>query len=199
MEVYGDIPRRPLFLGMLAEDAWLSEEPARELHRLYGKYFRAKFSLDQYSVAGGGVSSRSSGIVEALGVEEAVERLILIMQDVAGAMAFPAGPATRAQAVGVVHEDTIAEDALQVIIRRHGIEFFQMEDVVLHTLLQPAGRSRVTRHRLVRFAHRSFQDWFLARKLAFDGNDGARLEASSAAARFLASMRADLSNGGDLP
>jgi hypothetical protein len=35
-DVYGDIPKRPLFLGMLAEDAWAGTEPARELHRLYG-------------------------------------------------------------------------------------------------------------------------------------------------------------------
>ena len=63
-----------------------------------------------------------------------------------------------AQSVDVIPEDTIAEDALQAITRHHGIEFFQMEDVVLHMLLQPAGQSRVTRRRVIRFAHRSFQD-----------------------------------------
>ncbi len=45
-EKYGDIPRRPLFLQMLAEDAWSGSDPEKQLFRLYGKYFRAKLRRD---------------------------------------------------------------------------------------------------------------------------------------------------------
>jgi hypothetical protein len=85
-EIYGDIPKRPLFLGMLAEDAWSGNEPARQLHRLYGKYFRRKFLLDRRSMAASGAEKRPSAIVDALGHDEAVERLIHVMQDAADRM-----------------------------------------------------------------------------------------------------------------
>jgi hypothetical protein len=194
--VYGDIPKRPLFLGMLAEDAWSGNEPERQLHRLYGKYLRKKFLLDRRSIAASGASTRPSAIVEELGIDEAAERLVLVMQEAANEM-FAILGGEQGRLAGRV-QDTIGERRLREIAIQHGISSLQLEDVVSHSLLQPAGKDQRTRERLLRFAHRSFQDWFLARWYAEHG--GASLELlPDSVAKFLSAMREDLAAGGSLP
>jgi hypothetical protein len=193
-QLYGDIPKRPLFLGMLLEDAWSGEDPARQLHRLYGKYFRHKFSLDRQGIAALGTARRPSALIDALGLEEAAERLIAVMQDAAEKMYQVTAAAD--QPFGVQH-DTIGEADLRAMASRHSIPFVQIEELAMHSLLQPAGRHVVSRERLARFAHRSFQDWFLARHYAAHKLDDAGLP--DAAARFLAAVRADLAAGQSLP
>jgi hypothetical protein len=197
--VYGDIPKRPLFLGMLAEDAWAGGEPVRQLHRLYGHYFRRKFWLDRFSPSAGGRSRRPSRIVDAFGFDEASEKLIRIMEDAASRMVeYEKQAAVNASADVLVQRDTIEEDKLKRIAAYHGIEFLQFEDLTMHSLLQPGGRDRVTRARLCRFAHRSYQDWFLARHMARNGHDGVAA-VPEAVARFLTPMIADLEQALDLP
>jgi hypothetical protein len=194
VEVYGDIPKRPLFLGMLAEDAWSGDEPARQLHRLYGKYFRKKFLLDRHSIAAGGATKRASPIVEVFGSDEASDRLMRVMEDAAARM-FEA--AERSERTTARQHDTLGEGGLREIGTEHGVPVFQLEDITMHSLLQPAERDAVSRERLVRFAHRSFQEWFLARHYAREGHFDARLPRT--AARFLSSMRASLEAGEALP
>jgi hypothetical protein len=193
-EIYGDIPKRPLFLGMLAEDAWSGHEPARQLHRLYGKYFRKKFALDRHSIAAGGASRRPSAIVDTLGSEETVERLIHVMQDASDAMLKVSGAP---DVLITLQRDTISERELRDIANKQGLPFVQLEDVAMHSLLQPAGRDPVTRERLLRFAHRSFQDWFLARQFAEYDRKADGLP--DTVKRFLKAMRVDLAAGKALP
>jgi hypothetical protein len=92
--------------------------------------------------------------------------------------------------------DTMTESALREIGTEHGVPVFQLEDITMHSLLQPAGRDPVSRERLVRFAHRSFQEWYLARHFA--RKDSFDIELPRTATRFLGSMRADLEAGGAL-
>lgn len=194
-EVFGDIPKRPLFLGMLTEDAWSGNEPARQLHRLYGQYFRKKFHLDRHSMAASGADNRPSAIVDAFGQEEAAERLILVMQDAAGTMLqITESPDGRS----AVHRDTISEKELKIIAARYDVPFLQIEDMAMHSLLQPGGRDPATRQRLMRFAHRSFQDWFLARHFAADGREIYK-GLPPTVVRFLHAMRDDIAAGGTLP
>jgi hypothetical protein len=193
--IYGDIPRRPLFLGMLAQDAWSGNEPERQLHRLYGQYFRRKFLLDRIGMAAGGVSQRPSQIVDAFGFDETCERLVLVMQDVADSMLEIT---TDKEGNGAAnHREVISESTLRSIASRHSVPMTQIEDIIMHSLLQPAGRNPM-REREYRFAHRSYQDWFLARANAADR----RLPYSGlppATLRFLEAMKADLDAGKDLP
>jgi hypothetical protein len=197
-EIYGDIPKRPLFLGMLAEDAWSGGEPTRELHRLYGKYFREKFLLDRYSAAAGGISRRPSHMVDHFGIDEALERLILVMQDSAGLMISYVQIDGQSDKLILIQHDTISEDRLRGVATNRGIEFIQLEDVVLHSLLQPGGRNLVTRQRLLRFAHRSFQDWFLARHLVLSAERRSAVLPDSVS-RFMTAMQLDIDNGVALP
>lgn len=192
-EVYGDIPKRPLFLGVLVEDAWFGKEPARFLHRLYGTYFRNKFDIDRTSPAARGVQGRPSEIADRLGNDEAKEMLIRIMQE--ADMLEVSGPQGARSAI---HRDTITEAALRNLSARLGIPFIQVEDVAMHSLLQPSNPDRKTRERLLRFAHRSFQDWFLARHFAAQDRE-IYPGLPPLTFRFLTTMKEDLAAGHGLP
>lgn len=194
-EVYGDIPKRPLFLGMLAEDVWSGKEPAQNLHRLYGTYFRNKFDIDRINPAARGLQTRPSDIADRFGNDEAKEMLIRLMQEAADQMLDVSGSPGQQTAM---HRDTIAEGTLRELAARFGIPFFQIEDVAMHSLLQPGGRDPRTRERLLRFAHRSFQDWFLARQYAELGRESYP-GLPPLAFRFLTAMQADLAAGNVLP
>jgi hypothetical protein len=117
------------------------------------------------------------------------------MQDAADQMLKIAGPVGSRSAI---HLDTISEKRLREIARKHDVPVVQIEDIAMHSLLQPAGRDPITHERTMRFAHRSFQDWFLARQYAENGQE-VYPGMSTAAQRFLTSMRADLADGGSLP
>jgi hypothetical protein len=198
-EIYGDIPKRPLFLSMLAEDAASGKSPERELHRLYGSYFRRKFRIDRYSQAAMGMEARPSAVVDQLGTDEAEERLIVLMEHVARHLH------DTLQADGMSRRgpaDGVSESILKGFARKLDIAEATLEDLVLHSLLRPAGRD-ARRERLVEFSHRSFEEWFLARSLARDPAVRSDVAGGSAltdlTVRFLAAMRADLSAGRGLP
>jgi hypothetical protein len=194
-EVYGDIPKRPLFLGMLVEDAWSGKEPARNLHRLYGTYFRNKFDIDRNSPAARGTQARPSEIADRFGNDEAKEMLIRVMQEAADQMLEVSEIAGSRSAI---HRDTISEGSLREFSASLGIAFMRIEDVAMHSLLQPSGRDQKSRERLLRFAHRSFQDWFVARQFAEQGRE-IYPGLPPLAFRFLTAMQKDLAAGDDLP
>jgi len=199
-QVYGDIPKRPLFLGMLAADAFAGLSPERELHRLYGTYFRQKFGYDRASQAAHGVTSRRSTIVDRFGVEEAEVRLMQLMERVAHTIHLRRIAADNSRSVPA--SGAIAERELKVLARDLDIIDATLEEVVLHSLLRPGGRDGQTRDRLVLFSHRSFEEWFLARRLAsLPAEDVAVMVAtlSDGTVKFLQAMQRDVAMGLDLP
>ena len=178
-EVYGDIPKRPLFLGMLAIDAWNGREPDAELHLLYNGYVRQKLAHDRYSAAG--VVVRDGQAQARLGEAEYVERMLLAMQDLAGAIVI----------AGAGDADTAVADEtclMASVLNRLG-EAPRFEELLLNSLLAPAGRDPATRQRLVRFAHQSFFDWFSAR-WSLSQPDGSPMTALSPAAMAFAEKMA---------
>jgi hypothetical protein len=96
------------------------------------------------------------------------------------------------------HPDAITESALLRIAAAVGITELQLEELAMHSLLQPRGRASITRERLLGFAHKSYEEWFLARAWAYMSAtppagiaDGVR--------RFLIPMAADRAAGLPLP
>lgn len=179
-QVYGDIPRRPLFLGMLAEDADAGREPETDLHKLYDAYVRQKLVRDRYSAAG--VVVRSGEAQERLGEAEYVERMVLAMQDLAGELAQRGG--------AVAEGSLIDEETLVSCVAARLGHVPALEDLLLNSLLMPAGRDLVTRRRQMRFAHHSFLDWFAARWSLAEPQLAAGVTLSEAAEDFAVKMRA---------
>lgn len=158
---YGDIPRRPLFLGMLAEDAWSGADPERELHRLYGRYFRSKLDKDWYS---GGVINRTvrnTKFANQFGYDETIERMLLAMQSLALVL-FD-------RKESPYPEGVIGARELEASTREAFGSFENAEETLLLSMLKPLGRDSRTRERTFEFAHQSFQDWFTARGLVYEG------------------------------
>jgi len=180
--LYGDIPKRPLFLGMLAEDAWAGLAPETHLHRLYGVYFRRKLLHDRYGAQSRPV--REGAIAEQFGLDEIIHRMMAAMQAVAIRMGRPDGAGS-----------LINERDLQAIVLETVGTYGQVEEVALNSLMQPAGRDLLTGARVFRFAHQSFQDWFTARWLANGGDPAELAEVSPGVAAFAAAMALDVAEG----
>lgn len=176
-EVYGDIPRRPLLLGMLAIDAWAGREPDTDLHLLYEGYVRQKLARDRYSHAGVVVRD---GLAQArLGEEEYVERMILAMQDLAGKIATAGAKGSEPSPAD--------ETALMACVSDHFDLTPGLEELLLNSLLVPSGRDGA-RRRLVRFAHESFFDWFAARWSLANPQEASGVALSPAAQDFARKM-----------
>ncbi|MFL6843613.1 MAG: NACHT domain-containing protein [Allosphingosinicella sp.] len=192
---YGDIPKRPLFLGMLAEDAWLEKDPEQKLHRLYGKYLRRKIEGDRWSAGAFGKVVRQGRLAEQFGFDESTERMIRAMQNVAGNLLE--GDKGNVPAEGYSVFD---EEVLEQCIASEGGVGARAEEVVLNSVVQPAGRNPLTGRRQFRFAHKSFQEWFAARHLVSCSVSLARIgKENEAVWKFAAGMAADQAVGRDLP
>lgn len=184
---YGDIPKRPLFLGMMAEDAYSGKSPSTKLHILYGSYFRRKFEVDCIGVSDATGTARYSDVVARFGVSEACERLIVTMQSVSHRMV---------EISNCEEIESISELDLLKSANDAGIYDVISEDLSMHSLMQPAGRDRLGRRKF-RFAHKSFHDWFLARHCVYTSSYSNKMTA--AARSFYDAMTADLVSGGSLP
>jgi len=192
-EHYGDIPRRPLFLSMLAEDAWQGEAPERELYRLYGKYFRAKLQRDWANSTSTNRLVRGEALAQRYGKEEAAEVLIRMMQELAFKLHMRSLEATAPDGL------TFPEELLRASASAALGISDRIEDVLLMSLVQPSGRDPVTRQRSYRFAHKSFYDWFLARALIANKRPEASDQLAPTAKTFLAQMEAGIRRGESLP
>ncbi|MCG8545860.1 MAG: restriction endonuclease [Alphaproteobacteria bacterium] len=189
---YGDIPKRPLFLGMLAEDAWGGEDPEEVLFRLYGKYFRKKLERDWVSIAAPDRVVRSGEVARRYGKEQAAEELIWMMQR----LALDIHDASDAAEQGGT---LIEEQALRTCVSTTIGPIEMIEEVLFASLIQPAGRDPVSRRRLYRFAHKSFLDWFMARALVEEGRSAEFATTSVATRAFGEAMSAALDRGEALP
>jgi len=196
---YGDIPRRPLFLQMLAEDAWSGSDPEEKLFRLYGKYFHAKLKKDWERADTPSKAVRLGRIVEKFGKSEARERMIQIMQKLA---LLASGYDWGVQSDGTFVEIKttqlrMTEDEVIVVIEEVTGEAPIVEELLLNSLLQPAGRDPLSRKRLFKFAHQSFFDWFVARAIV---QWSLKIEPpSQVISDFVTDMRTAVSKGEELP
>lgn len=178
-DIYGDIPKRPLFLGMLATDAWRDIEPERELHRLYETYLRRKLHEDRYSASAEGKVVRIGSLGIRLGSDEFTERLMQMMTVVAGRMVGTIGEG----GLALISEVELIGSAESI-----GASFERAEELALNSVLQPNGRG--TQGRMFRFAHQSFQDWFAAKHLVESGLDW-RSDRYAPAVQFFADLMAN--------
>jgi hypothetical protein len=184
-EIYGDIPERPLFLNMLSQDAWSGIEPSKKLHLLYENYFKRKFERDIHSSLEKFAVRRPSTAVDQLGSEEAYNRLVSMLTSLSRELLT-----TKLGKDPFIQKEFFTEDLLNRHLRKANLPEVLFEEILMHSLLLPAGRDRATRFRMARFAHKSFQDWFTARSLVNELEiDLDRLQPSIV--RFLSNMRSE--------
>lgn len=158
IQYYGDIPKRPLFLRMLLSD--IVERDLREINlaELYLRYLKQKFLIDRETSTGNPQVRRPLAMEEDY--EYVCESLFKIMTLVAGRMF------RNFTAFGYVAlEATIEESAVRDIAAKVSGNNLDLPSVLLNSVLVPFGK-RGEFHPgaiSVAFAHKSFQEFFLAR------------------------------------
>jgi hypothetical protein len=153
---YGDIPKRPLFLKMVLSD--VAERGVRRcnLAELYLRCLRGKFLADRDT------STNNPKVRRPIGMEEDYDyvcgRLFDIMTRVAGTMWTTENSEVRLQPI-------VEESVVRAIIAEVAGDGLNLASVLLNSVLVPFGKRRLqgSGALTITFAHRSFQEFFLAR------------------------------------
>lgn len=147
-QFYGDIPKRPLFLNMVIQDIEANNVQSSTISELYEKYISKKYYRDRSGVSG--YSNRQLNKNENFVLQE----LFHFQEDLVGLMFIAKGGE-------VVQTYSIDEIQVLPLLEQYGFTREEISDVLNHSVLMPLDK-RVTNFRL-RFAHKSFQDYFFAR------------------------------------
>ena len=156
-ELYGDIPRRPLFLSMLVDDVISGKVQKMTLSHLYEGYVLRKMRYDQESPFGD--TSRPLPLGE-LDFDDLRRRFLLMLERLA-LKTVVAGEANEAQQL----LEKFPEGWVKEAAKLEGLPGDQTISFLMNTILVTDGSRTVSRELDVRFAHRSFQEYFVARRL----------------------------------
>ncbi len=150
---YGDIPKRPLFLKMLAEDIKTGAIKKRNLSQIYQSYLIDKFKFDRNTSVSDSVSERPLNISGDILYQ--VNLIFSILAEAARAMLFNDAN------LQVLFKSDIHESEVERIIRTMRIPVEEIVEILLNSVLVPFDRRTIGDFR-VKFAHKSFQEYFTA-------------------------------------
>lgn len=158
-EFYGDIPKRPLFLEMLIRDVCSGEFRAanriqkRNLAQLYEDYFREKFRLGRSTFFSG---QTARPLPTDDGAEKVIDKMLIVMERSAAEML------SNDEQGNIEFLNQISVSKIEGFLQQAGfaddLAFF------LHSVLIPFSKHDLTGLK-VKFAHKSFQEYFVARYL----------------------------------
>ncbi|HEV8238013.1 MAG TPA: hypothetical protein VGS57_01440 [Thermoanaerobaculia bacterium] len=155
--IYGDIPRRPLFLQQIIDSVSEHGLPGQTVSRvsLMTDWVRDKVRRDVLAPRAIGGSGRAP-------VVEADEETETVVETCWTAMTVAAAAMTMVQEGHLLLLPDCGVDE----IHRH-LPYLRREPLglLLHSLLQPVAQHGSSRPLRVQFAHRSFQEFFLAQSL----------------------------------
>lgn len=156
--VYGDIPKRPLFLQMLATDLAADEHCATNLAELYERYFHEKLDRDVLTPFSFGEGGGRALSIEGLDRNSLKAAVFEILENIARAMMAP----DEAPSERILLRESVTEAEVIAEIQAKGFSLTNLADLLQNSLLVTAS-SRSGRHGLLlRFAHTSFLEFFAA-------------------------------------
>lgn len=153
---YGDIPRRPLFLEMLATDMRQDPNRAHDLASLYRRYIVRKMERDLETPFKQGHETVRPvpGDMDLLPFRA---RLVELQERLA------AETVTEIDGVDAqVLRGEIAEDEVVAAAAAVGFDGVPLSKLLQHSVLVPSGRTARRAQLTYRFAHRSFQEFLAA-------------------------------------
>lgn len=161
-DFYGDIPKRPLFLEMLAQDVMNGEIQKRTVAELYQKYLFQKIERDITSPFSSTSSPARPLPSIHLDIYDLQRRLLVMLENVAATTMIEAEQNRPVQLLEKFPEESVSEAAKSAKLPAESILPYLMG-----TILVPVGkRSRDKTSLDIRFAHRSYQEYFIARYLS---------------------------------
>ena len=164
-EIYGDIPKRPLFLNMLVEDAISGRIGKTTLSYLHEEYVLRKMRYDQESPFGDTSRLLPSN---KLDLHDLQRRLLGMLERLALKTAVAGEIGDTRQLLEKFPESWVKEAAQMEELPKEQVISFLM-----NTILVTASTRSISKELDVRFAHRSFQEYFVARRLVSLLKDGA--------------------------
>lgn len=155
-QFYGDIPRRPLFLKMLIVDIKNNRIIKRSLAEIYEQYLIEKFRIDR-------ISQFSNKIRTPLKMEKTEDR-----DKVLGKI-FHVLEKTASQMYGITNENECILSSSVEENRIEEIKFLKekelrVTEILMNSILVPLGKRNNGKLHL-KFAHKSFQEYFFARAI----------------------------------
>ena len=168
-QFYGDIPRRPLFLKMLIVDVVTNRIKKRSLAEIYEQYLVEKFRIDRKS-------QFSESIRSPLRMEKTEDRYkvlnrIFYVLEKAAAQMFVITKESECILTYSVEENKI--EKIKFLKEKE----FRVTEILMNSILVPFGKREIEGFHL-KFAHKSFQEYFFARAIyttLIDPNSSDRL------------------------
>ncbi len=151
-DYFGDIPKRPLFLNMLSQDAQVGGVKKVKLSSLYQTYLGNKFCLDEQT----SVSKPKDGRPISLGGDHYAKlgTIFSILTDISGQMcSVKNGQLSLAQ--------SIDEAQIKDCIANHTNKLNDIVELMLSSVLVPFSERSINGFS-AKFAHKSFQEYFTA-------------------------------------
>lgn len=167
-EFYGDIPRRPLFLEMLVQDVITGEIKKRTVAQLYENYLWQKMERDIVSPFSQTIYPMRPSPSDKIDLYDLQQRFQRMLEIIAIKAVIDVGNNEPVRLMEKFPEEWIKEAAIAAKLPADSVLPYLMR-----TILVPVGK-RTRKHTQldIRFAHKSFQEYFLARYLSadFQGN-----------------------------
>ncbi|BAF73051.1 toll/interleukin-1 receptor domain-containing protein [Sulfurovum sp. NBC37-1] len=154
---YGDIPKRPLFLKMLTDDIISGDIKIKNISELYESYLTRKFTLDR---EGSYISKRAARPLSKQGdVYEVTDYIFDLLAKISWEM-------TNVDGFNIVYGEYITEEEIKNLMHTDYGEINHIIELLLNSVLIPYDK-RKRRNFKAKFAHKSFQEYFLAYYLIF--------------------------------
>lgn len=154
-QFYGDIPKRPLFLEMLLRDLIENDLRLRNISQIFESYLLRKFQRDRDSIYSNSISSRPLNI--SGDIYKQVSRLFSVLEHVSYQM-------TIYDNFEIAQETLISEEKIEGDMKKHGVH--EVIEILLNSVLVCYNERKIGVDLMLKFSHKSFQDFFLARYLA---------------------------------
>lgn len=170
--LYGDIPKRPLFLKMICEDILNGDTEQKSIDELYEGYFLRKFDIDRDSSIGAD-AKEGRPLTYGEGEQKIAYKIMQVLEEVAGMLI--AGSKNEEKNIehyykdktenlfqyssSLIIKENIEEEELEVVIKKYFPNSNEIMDFLLHSVLVPEHKRKGASMRL-RFAHKSFQEFF---------------------------------------
>lgn len=162
-EFYGDIPKRPLFLDMIVQDVIAGKLKKRNIAELYENYLLQKMRRDEMTPFSSTAFPRRLYTSDSLDLHDLQSRLLSMLGDIA-TKTIIRNDEGHFQLLEKFPEGWIKDAARSASLQADSILPY-----LLRTILVPIGkRTRQHPEIEIRFGHKSFQEYFIARRLASD-------------------------------
>jgi len=180
-EYYGDIPRRPLFLRMIVDDVLVAGVRARSRLELFDGWITSKLMRDWYNPTQMGGMGRTPILDRDVGVDDDMRTSRKIMRTAARIMMVDTE-------LGLELTADVSVDELRSAVDTMDADF-DVTALSMSSLLLPIGEPRPGRALHLGFAHRAFQEFFLAESFLIQPDDKQAARLPAAVLDWLKEMR----------